>query len=154
MGATPRATVAVYWSLDMIENRFLKKRNISKDDRAHVIETIKDFLSGKTNMVFAYVHGSFAEGGSFRDIDIAVYAQEPYHEMEIESDFSYELSEKTTHPVEVMVINKSPVAFQMAVLRKGLVLFSRSEDVRTDFIEDVSKRYREYAHFRNICLNA
>ena len=137
----------------MIEDRFLKKWNIGNADRECVMKTIQDFLSEETDVVFAYVHGSFAEGDGFRDIDVAVYVREPHGEMEAESDYSYELSKKTTHRVDVKVINKSPVAFQMAVLRKGIVLFSRSEGVRTDFIEDVSKRYREYVHFRNICLN-
>ena len=118
------------------------------------MKAIKEGLSKKEAVIFAYLHGSCAEGGSFRDIDVATFVSEHCREIEIESDLSYELTEKTSYPVEVKVINKAPVAFQMAVLRKGIVLFSRSEVVRTDFIEDVSKRYREYTRFRDIFLDA
>jgi hypothetical protein len=51
-------------------------------------------------------------------------------------------------------MNKTPVDFQMAVLRKGRVLFSRDADKRAGFIYDVGKRYKEYAHFRNIFMEA
>ena len=138
----------------MIESRFLKKQHIDAATREHIMKVITEALSKNEAVVFAYLHGSCAEGRSFRDIDVAVFAGEQGREIEIESDLSYELSGKTSCPVDVKVINKAPVAFQMAVLRKGIVLFSRSEDVRTDFIEDVSKRYIEYTRFRDIFLDA
>lgn len=138
----------------MIEIRFLKKQHIDTATRERIIKVIKEELSKNEGVIFAYLHGSCAEGDSFRDIDVATFVGEHCREIEIESDLSYELSEKTSYPVEVKVVNKAPVAFQMAVLRKGIVLFSRSENVRTDFIEDVSKRYREYTHFRDILLDA
>ena len=138
----------------MIESRFLKKQHIDTATRERIIKVIKEGLSKNEAVIFAYLHGSFAEGGSFRDIDVATFVGEQGREIEIESDLSYELSEKTFYPVDVKVINKAPVAFQMAVLRKGIVLLSRSELVRTDFIEDVSKRYLEYTRFRDILLDA
>lgn len=138
----------------MIETRFLKKQYIDTATRELIIAVLKEEFSKNDAVVFAYLHGSCAEGGSFRDIDIAAFVNRHCREIEFESDLSYELTEKTSYPVEVVVINKAPVAFQMAVLRKGIVLFSRSEDVRTDFIEDVSKRYIEYTRFRDIFLEA
>ena len=65
---------------------------------------------------------------------------------------SAELTSATGFEVEVKVINDAPVAFQMTVLMDGVLLFSRNEVKRTDFIEDVGRRYIEYAHFRNIFL--
>lgn len=138
----------------MIESRFLKKQHIDTATRERIINVIKEGISKNEAVIFAYLHGSCAEGDSFRDIDVAIFVGEHGREIEIESDLSYELTEKTSYPVEVKVVNKAPVAFQMAVLRKGIVLFSRSEHVRTDFIEDVSKRYREYTRFRDILLDA
>lgn len=134
----------------MRERRFLKQNRVDKETRERIAEDIKGYLSDINELAFAYLHGSFAEGGNFRDIDIAIYTSFPGNELEFESDLSYELSEKIGYPVEVRVINKAPVAFQMAVLRKGTVILSTSNEIRTDFIEDVSRRFREYAHFRNI----
>lgn len=137
----------------MIEKRFLKENKVDKEAKKSIVKIIKEYLLEREDMIFAYLHGSFIENGSFRDIDVALFIKGDGKEMEIESDFSYELKEKMGYPVEVKVINMAPVAFQMAVLRKGWVLLNRSEDIRTDFIEDVGRRYREYVHFRNIVLD-
>lgn len=75
-------------------------------------------------------------------------------DIELESDLSYELTDKTGYPVEVRIINNASIAFQMAVLRKGRLLISKANNVRTDFIENTSRRYREYSHFRNLILAA
>ena len=101
----------------------------------------------------AYLHGSFVTSESFRDIDVGLYTRER-SDFSYESDLSFDLSKATGYEVEVRVINEAPVAFQMAVIREGLLLFSMDDDTRTDFIEDVSRRYREYAHFRNIFMEA
>src|SRR3989338_1989547 len=138
----------------MREKRFFKEHRIDEEGRKGIVEIIKDYLSDKKDIIFAYIHGSFAEGSSFKDIDIAIFRGKPINTIEFESDLSYELTEKTGYPVEVRVINNAHVAFQMAVLRKGRLLLSRVDDVRTDFIENVGRRYREYTHFRNIVLEA
>ena len=134
----------------MLEKRFLKENKIDEDVKEIIIEIIKSHLSDKNDIIFAYLHGSFAERGRFRDIDLAIFLRKPGREIEIESDFSYELTEKTGYPVEVRIMNNASVAFQMAVLRKGRLLLSIEDDVRTDFIENVGRRYRVYSHFRNI----
>jgi len=85
---------------------------------------------------------------------VAIFINQPGQKLQIESDLAYELTEKTGYPVEVRVINRAPVAFQLAVLRDGRLLLSHSEKIRTDFIEDVGRRYREYTPFRNITLGA
>ncbi len=144
----------IHKELPLIERRFLKERSIDEESKVDIVETIKNYLLHREDMVFAYLHGSFVETSSFRDIDVAIFLKRPEREMEIESDLSYELTEKVGCPVEVRVINRAHVAFQMAVLKNGRAILSRSYDLRTDFIEDVSRRYREYIHFRNIVLSA
>ncbi len=110
-------------------------------------------LSREPDIVFAYLHGSFMSGESFRDVDIGVYTRSG-KDFSFESDLSYELSRATGFEIDMKIINEAPVAFQMAVLRDGKLILSNNDDVRTDFIEDVGRRYREYAHFRNIFMEA
>lgn len=138
----------------MLEKRFFNLNTVDNEMKEELIKRISHTLSAIENLVFAYIHGSFIEGGSFRDIDVAVYSAMPARELDFESDLSYELTEKTGYPVDVKMLNNAPVAFQMAVLQKGRLILSREEEVRTGFIENVGSRYREYAHFRNILLNA
>lgn len=105
------------------------------------------------DVLFAYLHGSFVNVESFRDIDVGIFTAAPMG-FSYESDLSYELSRALSHEVEVRAVNEAPVAFQMAVLRDGKLLLSRDDVARADFIEDVGRRYREYAHFRNIFMEA
>ena len=133
------------------EKRFQPLHEIESEKKDSLIGKIKDYLLQKENIVFACLHGSFIKSEKFRDIDIAIFTSEK-KDFYFESDCSAELSVLTGFDAEVRIINGAPVAFQMAVLRDGLLLFSRDEEIRTDFIEDVGKRYREYAHFRNVFL--
>jgi hypothetical protein len=138
----------------MLEKRFFKENKIDEKRREQIIRRIKDYFLDKDDVVFAYLHGSFIEKRRFRDIDIAIFVKNSVREIELESDLSYELTEKACYPVEVRIINNASIAFQMAVLRKGRLLLSKADDVRTDFIENTSRRYREYSHFRNLILAA
>lgn len=138
----------------MTEKRFLPKQHLNKKERQKIIEEIKTYFSKQEQVVFAYILGSFSEEKPFRDIDVSAYFLEDKEELAFESDLSFELSRKTGYPVEVIVLNHASVSFQLSVLKKGTLLLSKSEDIRTDFIDDVSRRYREYSHFRNLALEA
>jgi hypothetical protein len=136
-----------------IEKRFLPRQDLDREQRIQISAILQERLSQKPEIVFAYIHGSFEENLSFRDIDIALYLNNAAA-FDFESDLSYELTRFAGYEVEVRIMNKAPVEFQMAVLQKGRILFSRDEDKRTGFIYDVGKRYKEYAHFRNIFMEA
>lgn len=131
------------------EKRFQPLHELGPDTKNSLVGKIKDYLLQNKDIVFACVHGSFIKSDKFRDIDIAVFTSS-LKDFHYESDLSYGLSTLSKFDVEVRIINTAPVAFQMAVLKDGRLLFSRDEDIRTDFIEDVGKRFREYAHFRNV----
>ena len=135
------------------EKRFLPKRTVGRDEKERLAAVIAESLSKKAEIVFSYLHGSFVTDEPFRDIDVAIYVWRG-ESFELESDLSHELSMITGQEVEVKIINRAPVAFQMAPLQHGKLLFSKDEDLRADFLETVGKNYREYAHFRNIFMEA
>lgn len=135
------------------EKRFLPQRSANAEERRRLKDVIKGRLSQEPDVLFAYLHGSFVTSGSFRDIDVGIYVR-GRKDLTYESDISYELSRSTGHEVEVKVINEAPVAFQMAVLRDGMLLLDVDDDTKAVFIEQVGRRYREYAHFRNIFMEA
>ena len=136
-----------------IEKRFLPRHDLDQEQRIQISALLQERLSEISEIGFAYIHGSFAENISFRDIDIALYL-DGTAAFDFESDLSYELTRLVGYEVEVRIMNKAPVDFQMSVLQKGRVLFSRDEDKRAGFIYGVGKRYREFAHFRNIFMEA
>jgi predicted nucleotidyltransferase len=136
-----------------IEKRFLPRHDLDRGQRIQISVLLQERLSEKPEIVFAYIHGSFEENISFRDIDIALYLDRAAA-FDFESDLSDELTGFVGYEVEVRIMNKASINFQMAVLQKGRVLFSRDEDKRAAFIYDVGKGYKEYAHFRNIFMEA
>ena len=135
----------------LTEKRFFKPIAIEPETRNKLILVIKDLLFSMDILLFAYVHGSFVKSSRFRDIDIAAFT-EGKTDFIFESDLSARLTKDVGFVVEVKMINEAPLPFQMAVIRDGALLFSRDEKIRADFIESIGKRYREYAHFRNIFL--
>ncbi len=137
---------------DFIEKRFFKVNALEAGKKEKLLALIKEHLHERDDIIFAYIHGSFAKSEKFRDIDIAVYTKAGSGFLNMESDISAELTSLTRFEIEVRVINNAPVAFQMAVIKDGILLFSLDEVARTDFIENVCKHYMEYAHFRNIFL--
>ena len=139
--------------VNIIEKRFLPKQIVGPDEKERLSKALSEWLSHEPGILFVYIHGSFVTGVAFRDIDVGLYTRDK-KDFSYESDLSFELSKAIGHEVDVKVINDAPVAFKMAVISGGRLLFSRNDDVRTDFIEDVGRRYREYAHFRNIYMEA
>jgi hypothetical protein len=80
-----------------------------------------------------------------RDLDVALYTTEG-------KDFLFATDRDTGFEVDVTVMNHAPVALQFAILRDGLLLFSKDEALRMALIERVSRQYREYTHFRDLFL--
>ena len=106
-------------------------------------------LEARAEIVFAYLHGSFAEGLPFHDVDVAVYLDPAFAMVtdifDYEMSLSIELTRLLRFPVDVHVLNGAPLGFQHSVLQ-GEVLLVRDEDKLTDFIERVALEYMDFAY--------
>jgi len=134
------------------EKRFFEPVEVGHYEKERLLGFIREILSSRNDkIIFAYVHGSFIKSKTFRDIDVGLFV-EGKGDFYLESDISAELTAAVGFEVEVKVLNDAPVPFQMAVLRDGILLFSRDEMRRGAFIEKTGRLYMEYSHFRNIFL--
>lgn len=110
---------------------------------------LREALEARDEIVFAYLHGSFAEGLPFHDIDVAVYLDPTVAVTTDIFDYEMELSVELTRAlrilVDVHVLNSAPLGFQHSVLQ-GEALLVRDEDKLTDFIERVSLEYADFAY--------
>lgn len=125
------------------------------EDRSSVIDRLKSALEEHPGpeIVFAYVHGSFAKDGPFRDIDIAVYLKEPPDSaLEYELALEAALIQSAPYPVDVRVLNNAPLSFRYQVIKEGRILFVRDDDARSDFQESTLSRYFDFAPFRSLYL--
>ena len=133
------------------EPRFIKPVSLCSEDRQKIAESVRSILASSEDIVFAYIYGSFARGEPVRDLDVALYPTED-KDFLFAIDIAALLRRDTGFEVDVTVMNHAPVALQFAILRDGVLLFSKDEALRTALIERVSRQYREYTHFRDLFL--
>jgi predicted nucleotidyltransferase len=124
------------------EPRFLKPVSLCSEDRQRIAERVRALLASFEDIVFAYMYGSFARGEPVRDLDVALYTTED-KDFLFAVDVAALLRRDTGFEVDVTLMHHAPVALQFAILRDGLLLFSKDEARRTALIERVSRQYRE-----------
>ncbi|MBI2265624.1 MAG: nucleotidyltransferase domain-containing protein [Armatimonadetes bacterium] len=111
-------------------------------DRNDIIATITNHLSGREEVVFAYLHGSFQKRGLFRDIDIAVFSN-PGKDLTYELELGVALERLVKRPVDVRLLNHATLAFRFHATR-GIVLLSRDEELRDSFVERTRDQYYDF----------
>lgn len=122
---------------------------LGSSEKGKIIQSIKHFLEGTEEVVFAYLHGSFIDANYFKDIDLAIYTKSNNtmkFESKVESKLSFEISKITNFECDVRIINNASIQFQYAVL-KGRLLLCRDKDSLYNFKE---KTYFKYLDFQPI----
>lgn len=127
---------------------------LSETARRGIEKKIKDIVLKKSEISFAFVHGSFVIDSHFRDIDIAIFLDQMP-----ESLLDYELALETelmnavgTYQVDVRVLNTAPLSFKYNVIKSGSILLVRDDNKRTDFQEAVFSHYFDFELYRNSYL--
>ena len=115
-----------------------------------LIATLHRSLSSFNEVSFAYLFGSAARGGDFRDIDVAVYLM-PYDTSSYER---FKLAMRIGRMVEkalfirrevdVRILNEAPLLFQYEVMRTGRLIFQRRQQRRIRYEEHLLSKYLDY----------
>ncbi len=115
---------------------------------------LTSLLLPRAEIAFAYLHGSFAEGLPYHDIDVAVYLDPAWRGdvFDYELALSTELTRALGVEVDVHTLNSAPLGFCHAVLQ-GQVLFARDEEMLADYIERVSLAVMDFEHLGRIYLH-
>ncbi len=128
------------------------------EERDAVREELRNALSRRGDVLFAYLHGSFLEG-AFRDVDVAVVLQgHPDRdaalrgELEVEEALQDALGDAFGFPVDARVLNHAPLPFAYDIVHDGERVFSRDEDARSSFEERTLARYHDFDHHRRTYL--
>ncbi len=104
------------------------------------MENITKVLEKESEVLFAYLFGSYAKGTQDKksDIDIAIYLRDqnlletdPLYPSRLAIKIEKALVEKRT--VDVRVLNDSTLRFKSQVLRYGKLLHSKDEKKRIEF---------------------
>jgi len=119
---------------------------------------LRDGLLARPEIAFAYLHGSFAEGRPYHDVDVAVYLDPAWRGdvFEYEMSLSTELTLALHVAVDIHTLNGAPLGFCHSVLQ-GQALFARDAEMLADYIERVSLECMDFeqwarAYTREVAL--
>ena len=123
---------------------------IEKKRKETILRGIGENLAGFEEIELGYVHGSFLEKDFFRDIDVAILLSEKFSGSYEKFKFAMRVGrdiEKAIQPrfeVDVKVLNPSPIAFQFQVIRKGRLVYARTDVDRIRYEANVLSEYQDY----------
>lgn len=127
-----------------------KPAKITTQKKREIQKIITAQLQKEKQILFSYLHGSFLQH-EFRDIDIGIYTDK---NLSKKKQLSYELSleEKlqniVSYPIDVRILNRSPLSFCFSVIKNGTLLFSKDEDKRIDFETITFVKYHDFDFYR------
>ncbi len=97
----------------------------------------------------AYVLGSFLERRDYEDVDVAVLLARrlpPAGSLRLAGKLAWALEEDTRlrHEFDVKFLDECPLNFQHKVIRDGLVVFCRDNEMRVRFEARVLSEYMDF----------
>ncbi|MEW6423251.1 MAG: nucleotidyltransferase domain-containing protein [Bacillota bacterium] len=120
-----------------------QKYILTNTEKKRIKEILKKELSRRKEIIFAYLHGAFPLPIPCGDVDIAIYLNEtvpPEKYWEYEAELTMTLERLISMPVDVLTLNRAPVALRYHATR-GKLLWSKNEPARFTFLEDTWREY-------------
>jgi hypothetical protein len=103
-----------------------------EDERARAADALRAILDARPEIRFACLHGSFARGEPYRDIDVAIWvdaaAVAPEARVRYMLDLASGLELALGQRIDVQILNDAPLAFRYhALAGEPLVVRDRDE---------------------------
>jgi len=121
--------------------------SIPRKERARIEKLLSRLLEKEEGIFFAYLHGSFYEGKSFRDIDVAVFVDDKAISKERALDFeiatSVKFGKEVKLPIDLKIINYAPLGFQY-YSTAGTLIMCKEDDPRVDFLTRIRSLYFDF----------
>ena len=129
-----------------------KTYRTGEKERLEIVERITAIISQEPEIVFAFLHGSFLLEPLFRDIDLGILVRgiDPSGYWDYECKLSHRIEDALhfSFPVELKVINETPLSFCFHVIR-GKLLFAQDEGLLVDFMVRIARDYLDIAPLRH-----
>jgi uncharacterized protein len=130
----------------------VKFYDVPLKERLEAGERIAACLAEETEVMFAFLYGSFVSEPLFRDIDLGVYVAgiEPSQYYACENRLTRLIEDAVgfLFPVDVKIINAAPTFFCFEVIR-GKLIFSRDEELLVDFLTRTAREHLDMASLRH-----
>ncbi len=111
--------------------------------KEEVTRLLTEHLSGRQEIVFAYLFGSIVESEAFRDVDVGIYVGDMKaisDELGYALKLSGELEQLLGCRVDVILMNTAPDHLIHSI-SKGKLVLNRDDDLRVDFVSSSWSRY-------------
>ncbi|MBI2050819.1 MAG: nucleotidyltransferase domain-containing protein [Parcubacteria group bacterium] len=121
---------------------------MEQSDIATITDAAARVLAARKDVLFGYVFGSAATGGSRKgsDVDLAVYLDPAFRARFF--DIRLELLEQFTRSLgseaDVVVLNTAAPFLRYVAMREGIVAFEGSREARIDFELKALNEYFDY----------
>lgn len=122
---------------------------ISCDNIKEIIEPI---LRERSEVIVAYLYGSFLDSLNYNDIDIGLLLDDKFtvkllYKEKIERIIEEKIRKitKTYIPIDIQIINNKSLSFVFSLLRKRRILYCKDDNRRADF---EARNMKEYIDFR------
>lgn len=125
-----------------------------KKDRSEIRRIVAVELEGRSEIVFAYIFGSFVENKDFKDIDLGVwFLVQPDGDLvqELADALRRSLERRVGLDVDVIPLNAVSDALIYHASRGELIL-DRDADLRETVITSAWKRYWDFSFKRDTYL--
>jgi hypothetical protein len=111
----------------------------SERDREQIVGDLQRELEARPEIVLAVLHGSFSRGGTYSDIEVAVWLDAARLSRDERYRYALDLSVclhvQLRCPIDVRVLNDATLAFRYHALR-GRTLVTRDEE----FLDELRAR--------------
>ena len=118
-----------------------KYYRLSRERKEEVISKLREMLEREEGVLLAYVHGGFLKREFFRDVDLALWVEDPDRSYYYAVELAVRLQLEVGLPVDVQVLNEAPLPFRYRVLTEGLPILSRDEGLRARLEEVTVRQY-------------
>ena len=115
--------------------------SLSVEEKLRISSFLGEKLKDEDEVVFAYVYGGFVEREIFRDVDVAVWIKNTDKAFYYTVDFSAKLEVEVGFPVDLQVLNQTPLPFKYHVFTDGKLLFSKDEKLRLKIVDETVRKY-------------
>lgn len=124
---------------------------VDKPTLAKMSAQLADFFSGRPEILFSWLFGSYAAGknNAYSDVDIAVYVSDPVFLNDVDwyLELKVELIRLTRHEVDLILLNTAAPLLKHAANMHKVVLFSRDELFEAEYSLRIIKEYNEVRYW-------
>lgn len=115
-------------------------KTMTLQKKEELIENLRTYLQEFSEIVFAYVFGSFLTEMPYQDIDIAlcVRKKEVKIDYDLKEQYADMLGTSFKEVFDIVIINNAPSSILNSIFSEGRLIFCRDETLLSQWIETCS----------------